>query len=41
MSFLEMAKIKGINLLDYVEGIAKSGNGSMNADQQKTQKATQ
>ena len=40
MSPLGMAKIKGINLLDYVEGVAKADIGPMNTDQQKTDKAT-
>ena len=35
MSPLVMAKIKGINLLDYVEGVVKANTGPMNADQQK------
>lgn len=38
---LGIAKIKGVNLLDYVEGVAKSDIGLMKADQQKTDKANQ
>ena len=40
MPSLGMAKIKGINLLDYVEGEAKANTGPMDADQQKTNMAT-
>ena len=39
MSPLEMAKINGINLLDYIGGVAKKNIRTMNADQQKTDKA--
>ena len=38
---MEKAKIEGLNLLDYVEDVAKANTGPMNADQQKTDKATQ
>ena len=35
-----MAKIEGLNLLDYVEDVAKADTEPMNVDQQKTNKAT-
>ena len=37
---LGMTKIDGLNLLDYVEDVAKADTESMNADQQKTNNAT-
>ena len=40
MCLLGMAKIKDINFLDYVGGVAKADIGQMNADQQKTDKST-
>ena len=36
-----MIKIEVLNLLDYVEDVAKASIGPMNVDQQKTDKATQ
>ena len=40
MSPLGMTKIEGLNLLDYVEDVAKADIGPMNVDQQKIDKAT-
>ena len=40
MSPLGMTNIGGLNLLDNVEDVAKADNGPINADQQKTNKAT-
>ena len=35
-----MTKIEGLNLLDYVEDVAKANIGPMNVGQQETNKAT-
>ena len=40
MSILGMAKIDGLNYLEYVGDVAKAYTRPMNADQQKTVKAT-
>ena len=40
MFLLKITKIEGLNLLDYVEDVAKADIGPMNVDQQKTNKAT-
>ena len=40
MSPLRMAKIDGLNLLEYVEDIAKADIEAVNVGQQKTDKAT-
>ena len=36
-----MARIEGLSLQVYVEGVAKTDIGPINADQENTQKATQ
>ena len=41
MSPLEMAKIEGLNLLEYVGGMAMTDIRPLNVDQQKTAKAVQ
>ena len=40
MSPLGMAKIEGLNLVDYVDDMAKADFGPVYVDQQKTDKAT-
>ena len=35
-----MTKIEGLKLLNYVEDMAKAGIGTMNIDQQETNKET-